>query len=165
MSTQLSLSDSHDSRQLEQRLVLAHHSKPINSLCVNIYLFTFFPFMQLLMASNIADDSSIVLWNVITGEKLQVIERPVHGAVEVMTWASLEGRDVFISGHSDDSLRLHSKTTDKVSESHLYISACAKIVFSRYTSCAVWQMATQALWRLLATILSIDDWPASAMVF
>jgi WD40 repeat protein len=90
---------------------LRGHTKAINLLAISpdqsrlISVGVYFLFFLIDTTFNkefLGDDSKVIIWSVVSGEKLFVVERPFNGAATAASWASRDSSRFVIGFASGD---------------------------------------------------------------
>jgi WD40 repeat protein len=61
------------------------------------------------------DDTQVVVWNLQTGEKVQIVSCAFHGPIGAVAWINTDGKcSGFVFGCADGSLHLYQRTDRNV---------------------------------------------------
>ena len=104
---------------------LQGHTKPVNSLCVSpdktrlISVSAFSHFLNQLPFTEglLGDDSKVIVWSVLSGEKLFMAQRPFNGPATAASWVSRDSSR-FVVGFASGDLHLFSSENGKVIVNH-----------------------------------------------
>ena len=72
------------------------------------------------------DDGRAIVWNRRSGEAIQTLSNPFHGAVSAVVWVKIRDSDenAFVLGFSDGSLHLFKRNTGTVRDTFIAIPSC-----------------------------------------